>query len=542
LGWVTVVASAAAEPAPAPPEYGLDVRIDPAVSRLECTAEVLDPRSSIFTLARDLAVERVEADGQAVAFRESVPTSSETARKVTLDGPPPGRLVIKYAGTFRPGTYPEVIRQVNGIGPDRVELAGYVDWYPRLQPAGAFSFRLRVDVPTPFETVTNAELLRSESAEGRTASEWQSYEPTGDVVLLSAPGLGSVESEGGDMKVEIHSSALSPSYVESMKDDVARVVAFLSDLMETPPPTRVVRIAYSPRAGWGYVRSPLIVVSEASARSLQAQPFGQARDLRYITHEVAHYWWHLADASTPEDWINEGLAEYTALLAVEALVGREFADRLLEEYRERSGNSATEAPIAETDGASRDREVNRYVRPVLLLEEVRQRNGNESMDRFLQALCRRFTEDEGATTSVFLEQAGRSFGAEESTRLSEALYSKEWGDPAALRPHVLIPGETVFLGTWAGPLTQAGATLEVVLHLVEEDGALAATLESPDQGASDIPVPTVGVRERVLTFGLGAFGVAFRGVLSPDGTAIEGQWTQGGMATPLKLSKVVGEP
>ncbi|HET6863446.1 MAG TPA: hypothetical protein VFH91_10365, partial [Pyrinomonadaceae bacterium] len=39
-------------------------------------------------------------------------------------------------------------------------------------------------------------------------------------------------------------------------------------------------------------------------------------------------------------------------------------------------------------------------------------------------------------------------------------------------------------GDWKGTLDVAGTRLDLVLHISSKDGVLAATLDSPDQGAT----------------------------------------------------------
>jgi len=289
------------------------------------------------------------------------------------------------------------------------------------------------------------------------------------------------------------------------------------------------------------VRRPLIVVSEGSALEQRTQRFGRARDLRYVAHEIAHYWWHQADTATPDDWINEGLSEYTAWLAAEPLAGREFVDQLLAEYKQRSADSATTSAIAETENASGDREVNRYARPVLMLEEAQRRYGSERMAGFLQALYRRFAASGRATTVDFLDEAGARLGSEARATFSETLHRRSWA--GATQPkYVYSASDAAFLGTWTGPLTQAGGTTRVVLHLAVRDGALVATLDSPDQGAAGIPVPTVRLSGDELSFSLGNFGVSYTGVLRRDRARIDGEWRQAGAASPLTLAKASTTP
>jgi hypothetical protein len=362
------------------------------------------------------------------------------------------------------------------------------------------------------------------------------------VVVLSAPGLRETASAGDTVRVELVASRLPQDYLDSMKTDVGRAAGLLARLVGAPSPTAIVRVAYSPRPGWGYVRRPLIIVSEEAARAAWSQKSGRARDLRYIAHEIAHYWWHWADTNTPDDWINEGLSEYAATLAARELSGQEFSDVLLQEYRERSADSATTSAIAETAGDSPDRELNRYARPVLMLSDAERELGSARVTAFLQALYRRFATSGRATTADFLDEAGKALGPGARDRLSEALYRKGWADAAAPSRYEYRPEHAAFLGTWTGTLTQSGTTTRVVLHLVPKDGTLVATLDSPDQGVKDIPVPSVAISNDSLRFGLGAFGVSYDGVLNRESTTIQGEWKQGGIASPLALSKESAAP
>ncbi|MCP5062335.1 MAG: alpha/beta hydrolase, partial [Ignavibacteriae bacterium] len=43
-------------------------------------------------------------------------------------------------------------------------------------------------------------------------------------------------------------------------------------------------------------------------------------------------------------------------------------------------------------------------------------------------------------------------------------------------------------GDWYGVLDIQGQKLRIVFHIVENDGSLTATMDSPDQGAKGIPV------------------------------------------------------
>ena len=144
---------------------------------------------------------------------------------------------------------------------------------------------------------------------------------------------------------------------------------------------------------------------------------------------MSHYWWGFADASTPDDWLNEGLAEYSAFMVSEKIVGREFADQLLSEYRQRASAGKTETAIAATEGNSPDREVNRYDKPVLLFHDAREKYGAVAWDGFLKALYIRFTSEQKATTGLFLDELGKRLGPDARASIAAVLYAKKWQEP-----------------------------------------------------------------------------------------------------------------
>jgi uncharacterized protein len=70
-----------------------------------------------------------------------------------------------------------------------------------------------------------------------------------------------------------------------------------------------------------------------------------------------------------------------------------------------------------------------------------------------------------------------------------------------------------------------------------KDGALKAVLASPDQGANNIPISGIGLKDDVLTFESKNIGAKFTGKRNKGGTAFEGQFEQGGAKLPLTLKK-----
>jgi hypothetical protein len=93
------------------------------------------------------------------------------------------------------------------------------------------------------------------------------------------------------------------------------------------------------------------------------------------------------------------------------------------------------------------------------------------------------------------------------------------------------------VGDWQGALDANGTTLHVVVHITEDGGGFKATLDSPDQGATGIPVGSVSVAGSVLKFEVPMVGGSYEGHFSADGQAVDGTWSQGGMSLALLLKR-----
>lgn len=93
-------------------------------------------------------------------------------------------------------------------------------------------------------------------------------------------------------------------------------------------------------------------------------------------------------------------------------------------------------------------------------------------------------------------------------------------------------------GSWQGSLIVPGGSLRIVFNITEKpDQTLAATLDSPDQGAMGIAVSEVKLTGDSLDLKAASIGGAFAGRLVSDST-IDGFWSQGGAQLPLSLTRL----
>lgn len=96
-------------------------------------------------------------------------------------------------------------------------------------------------------------------------------------------------------------------------------------------------------------------------------------------------------------------------------------------------------------------------------------------------------------------------------------------------------------GTWMGTLKVMGGQLRLVVRISHnEDGSYSSLLDSPDQGAKDIPTSQTTWVNDSLRIEAAMLGALYAGRYHPDSLVITGTWSQGGMSFPLNLKRSDG--
>jgi len=90
-------------------------------------------------------------------------------------------------------------------------------------------------------------------------------------------------------------------------------------------------------------------------------------------------------------------------------------------------------------------------------------------------------------------------------------------------------------GQWNGMLDIYGTQLRIVVHVTETDSGLVATLDSPDQGAYDIPADSISFKDGEVEIVLGSLKASYKGTL--EGTKISGTFRQAWLELPLEFTR-----
>ena len=97
-------------------------------------------------------------------------------------------------------------------------------------------------------------------------------------------------------------------------------------------------------------------------------------------------------------------------------------------------------------------------------------------------------------------------------------------------------------GIWQGVLKVSGIELRIVFRITpDSSGVLAATMDSPDQGAKGIPTSKVIFQNDSLRIEVPGVGGFYLGKLAAEKSEISGEWQQMGRAMRLDLQRVEKE-
>jgi len=94
-------------------------------------------------------------------------------------------------------------------------------------------------------------------------------------------------------------------------------------------------------------------------------------------------------------------------------------------------------------------------------------------------------------------------------------------------------------GQWNGVLSVQGVNLRIVFHISKTGDGYTSTMDSPDQGATGIPVTTTKFDGSKLSLAIANLGVLYEGELKTN--SVVGTFKQGGMSLPMTLERTPAE-
>lgn len=397
-----LIGCASTNPAPPVPHYDLHLRVFPHEARLAADLTITLPptsdRETTLILGGGYEVTSVESG---TAKHEVSPTDDpwKGLQEIVVsrsDGMSQ-TIRLRYAGPLQATGDPPL----NAITPERVELNLDGMWVPLVRGfTTEFTLHAEIEgIPADLVVVAPGRIQR----QGKNVIIDRG--PDFDVTFVAQKDL---QMERID-SLELYAVDPKSELVSLYRRHGKAAVQFLEDWFGPLPggggSTRIV-VVRRPRQS-GYARKDYIVLTE------NARPGGEAGTAKFIAHELAHAWWAPVDPDTEHRWLQESIAEYVALRYVEAALGRDHLEPILESKRK----SAREATPILGRGPRTTAEL--YDKAPLLLFELESKIGREKLDRVLRELAKNPPSHTAQFLETLEEVAGEAAAREFESRMRE---------------------------------------------------------------------------------------------------------------------------
>ncbi|MFC1482051.1 M1 family aminopeptidase [Candidatus Neomarinimicrobiota bacterium] len=271
----------------------------------------------------------------------------------------------------------------NVIGPEWIEMGSYFPWYPSFY--GLFTYSLEVDLDPRYRVVAHG----SDPGDSKKRI-FVSERPIGDFIVCSSKDLEVIRTDINPHSFLIANAALSNPMVSMLQSEIEQYYHHFTKWFGDIDQQDMLLVLSKRENGGGYSRGGGLFLGGFSDSVYRDN---RTDHVLYLSHEVAHQWWHGADNNW-EDWLNEGFAEYSAMMLLRALYGdHEFASRLNAKQIE----ILNTPPIWNLDRNSPTAQSVLYNKSVIILNRFEEKIGTE---RFKYLLHERVAKNINKTTEL----------------------------------------------------------------------------------------------------------------------------------------------
>lgn len=373
-GLATICLSAPAFGADAPLHYIGSVEFKPDVGALGAGWTVLIKEQDLdtieFALNSAFGTAIVSGPGVQALTTTLDPRFDGAVRLYSIDLMPSiggADRVVKftYGGPLFPKKPPMAI---NTLTPNKIELTVDSFWFP-------FDARFETDLTADL----NVRIEGDWSAVGvgavhRTIKgyRFEQDEPALDVSVSLLSNSIKVMADG----YVIHDARTYPgAKITELSAALDGCTTYLNGLSGPAGPLPKASIIVTDRPEGGYSRGTLIALTDIENEDEEALR-------QFICHELAHYW-SKANAGGPENWINEGIADYLANMAVRDAMGTDVFDARMVRYAEQLSGEIL-PPIWSPDLTERPPYLIMYRAAPMALQALEQRMGEAAFAGLMQ--------------------------------------------------------------------------------------------------------------------------------------------------------------
>lgn len=376
------------------PHYNIRLTAKPEIRHISVSGSWDIPvedktQSLVFYLHRQLDIDDMDINGSKSYKLTNEPSDIRympEAIKYTLttDRPLKNRTVLNFRYSGKITEWPEWSASV--IGEEWTELGLYLPWYPYNKRYLPFTYNVDVNAGPGYKTFVTGR----ESTKGNYTS-YVSSGPTNDIIICASRDMKIISKNIDRYNFTLAHTTLSGLLIDSMTNDIVDILTLYNKWF--PEGNNTVSLVESMRENGGaYARMGGMYLTGLDQKEYfdHRKPY-----IRYLGHEISHLWWHRADATSWEDWLNEGFAEYSALMVLRDLYGQDYFEERISVKRKESEDTD---PVWHYDRNGEDAYTILYSKAPLLLNDLEKRIGK---DAFIE-LLRTMTETKVSSTAEFL--------------------------------------------------------------------------------------------------------------------------------------------
>ncbi|MHA1199100.1 MAG: M1 family aminopeptidase [Candidatus Heimdallarchaeaceae archaeon] len=223
-------------------------------------------------------------------------------------------LSVRYKGFIEGDSW-----GTNYLEKSRVELGLYAIYYPILNFDDKISFSLILQASEEWDWIVNASKLADCDCD-----IWVTEEKRIDIYLIGIPKEQAIK---GDESLRFRGSKRHFDGFQELSKDLSDFEELLIAWLGKPP-TEEFFLVLAPRDSGGIIsRQGLISMQD----SIQPEVIKKNKEILLMAwvHEMSHFWFNSTSVSSYDNWIDEGLCDYSALLLAKQKFGKKFyVDRI----------------------------------------------------------------------------------------------------------------------------------------------------------------------------------------------------------------------
>ena len=314
--------------------YDINLKVSPEDHRLSVAGSVvyISPEplcdSAIFYLHKQFKIKSVSGpDIESYKFYESADTSLITNPNARILHVRFKRQLNKGETTVINFEYSGEITDIpawsqNIISKTWTEIGSNLPWFPYNNRHGEFTFNLTVECTEEYQ-IRSAGSFSTQN----NVYKFQSLDPLNDIPVVASKNINDKTIFAKDYELNLYYTDIHDSTAEKINEDLKWILENLAARFGKSEKKNFTVIQAMRDIGGSYSHLGVLSLSQ-----LYDSTFVENREkyFMYLSHGAARLWWWQAPHDW-NDWMNEGFAEFSALLLMKEKFGDNIFSQLIKE-------------------------------------------------------------------------------------------------------------------------------------------------------------------------------------------------------------------